>query len=143
MLEAAIGHRFGYTGRARRGWRETERVARAMAHPACRPRAVLVPTFWWEKVKNFGDLLTPYLLRRYGIVPVLAPAQDAELVGVGSLVQHLPADFEGALWGTGLVWDAPVDLPGAQCLALRGELTRDRLGSPRVDALGDPGLLLS
>lgn len=139
----ATGKRFGYTGRVRTTLREADRVARATAHPACRPRAVLVSTFWWEKVSNFGDQLTTLLLRPRGIVPVLSSPADADLVGVGSLVQHLPESFTGTLWGSGLVEDRQIRLPGATCLALRGEWTRDRLGSPPVDALGDPGLLIS
>ncbi|WP_040155557.1 polysaccharide pyruvyl transferase family protein [Mobilicoccus massiliensis] len=135
--------RMGYTGRVRSQGREAERIARAVLNASCRPDAVLVSTFWWEKVKNFGDLLTPYLLRDCGIVPVLTPPAQADLVGVGSLVQHLPPDFGGALWGTGLVHDRRTELPDATCLALRGDLTRDRMGSPHVDALGDPGLLVS
>ncbi|WP_168583476.1 polysaccharide pyruvyl transferase family protein [Gephyromycinifex aptenodytis] len=142
LTDAVTRERLGYTGRARTCLREAERVLRATTHPACRHGAIVVPTFWWEKVKNFGDLLTPYLLRDFGIVPALSPPRQARLVGVGSLIQHLPTDFEGALWGSGLVADERVDLPGATCLALRGELTRDRLGNPRVSALGDPGLLL-
>ncbi|WP_284302783.1 hypothetical protein [Mobilicoccus caccae] len=56
---ASGGQRFGYTGRVRSQGREAERVVRAVLNPSCRPEAVLVPTYWWEKVKNFGDLLTP------------------------------------------------------------------------------------
>ncbi|MDO5712474.1 MAG: polysaccharide pyruvyl transferase family protein [Micrococcales bacterium] len=73
---------------------------------------------------------------------MLTPAGEAALVGVGSLIQQLPDDFAGALWGSGLVQDRRVELPGATALALRGELTRDRMGNPSVVALGDPGLLI-
>lgn len=139
---AARGAVVGYTGRVRRGGRLAGRAARAMVTPQLYPRAVLVPSFWWEEKKNFGDLLTPLLLPRLGIVPRLVPAAESRLVGVGSLVQHLSADYDGVLWGTGLIHDVPTDLSGATCLALRGELTRDRLGNPSVQALGDPGLLL-
>lgn len=137
------GKKLGYTGRVRSQGREAERIVRAVLNPACRPDAVLVSTYWWERVKNFGDLLTPHLLRDLGIVPVLTPPAEADLIGVGSLIQHLPADSTATLWGTGLIRDEPVDLPGITTLALRGELTRDRLGSPQVEALGDPGLLIS
>ncbi|WP_312720209.1 polysaccharide pyruvyl transferase family protein [Mobilicoccus sp.] len=140
--QVLLGRRMGYTGRVRSQGREADRVVRAVLNPSCRPDAVLVPTFWWEKVKNFGDLLTPYLLRDFGIVPVLTPPAEAGLVGGGSLVQHLPAESSATLWGTGLIYDQHVELPGVQTLALRGELTRDRLGTPPVEALGDPGLLL-
>lgn len=137
------GGKLGYTGRVRSQGREVERIARTVLNRACRPDAVLVSTFWWEKVKNFGDLLTPHLLRDFGIVPVLTPPAEADLVGVGSLIQHLPASSTATLWGTGLIHDEPTDLPGITTLALRGELTRDRLGSPAVEALGDPGLLIA
>lgn len=137
-----LAEKGGYLGRLRRGARATQRSARALATPQLYPNAVVVPTFWWEVVKNFGDLLTPYLLPEWNVVPILTPADQAALVGVGSLIQHLPDNFEGVLWGTGLIEDRQVDLPGATALALRGDLTRDRLGSPAVLALGDPGLLL-
>lgn len=139
---ALLQGRGSYTGRSRRGGRALQRAARAVATPSLYPSAAVVPTFWWERVKNFGDLLTPYLLPSWNVVPVLTPAADAALVGVGSLIQQLPPTFSGALWGTGLIEDRAVDLPGATALALRGELTRDRLGNPSVVALGDPGLLL-
>lgn len=132
----------GYGGRLRRGGRATQRSARALITPQLYPKAVVVPTFWWEVVKNFGDLLTPYLLPEWNVVPILTPADRAALVGVGSLIQHLPDDFSGVMWGTGLIEDRRIDFPDATALALRGELTRDRLGNPEVLALGDPGLLL-
>lgn len=141
--KASGGERLGYTGRARSDGREVERLVRAVLHPSCRPEAVLVSTYWWEKVRNFGDLLTPHLLRDFGIVSVLTPPAEAALIGVGSLVQHLPPESTAALWGTGLIHDAIVDLPGVTTLALRGELTRDRMGSPAVEALGDPGILVA
>ncbi len=132
----------GYQGRLRRGARAAQRSARALVTPQLYPSAAVVPTHWWEAVKNFGDLLTPYLLPEWNVVPVPAPPGRAALVGVGSLIQHLPDDFSGAMWGTGLIEDRRMDLPAATTLALRGELTRDRLGNPEVLALGDPGLLL-
>ena len=96
------GRKLNYTGRVRTQGRETERIVRAVMNGACRPDAVLVSTYWWEKVKNFGDLLTPYLLRDHGIVPVLTPPAEADLVGVGSLIHHLPADSTATLsWAVG------------------------------------------
>lgn len=137
-----LGGKGSYTGRVRRAGRATQRSGRALTSPSLYPRATVVPTFWWEEVKNFGDLLTPYFLPQWNIVPVLTPARDAALVGVGSLVQHLPEDFGGTLWGSGLIHDRTVELPDATTLALRGELTRARMGDPAVMALGDPGLLI-
>lgn len=138
----ALKGKGSYTGRARRGLRAGRRVGRVLTTARLYPHAPVVSTFWWEQQKNFGDLLTPFLLPTLGIVPVHTPADRADLVGVGSLVQQLPGDFSGVLWGTGLVDEQRRSFPGATALALRGELTWDRLGSPQVMALGDPGLLL-
>jgi pyruvyltransferase len=43
--------------------------------------------------------------------------------------------------GSGLIRDHQVRLPNARFLAVRGELTRDRLGLDESMPLGDPGLL--
>lgn len=136
-------NKLGYTGRARRLLRSGERTGRALVNRGLYPRAALVRTYWWEREPNFGDLLTPLLLPDYGVMPLLTPAPQADLIGVGSLIHQLPADYSGVLWGTGLIHDEPTSLPAAQTLAVRGELTLDRLGSPKVRTLGDPGLLLA
>ena len=137
------GGKFGYTGRARRYARSLRRSGRALATPGLYPHNWLVKTYWWEREPNFGDLLTPLLLPDFGVVPLFAPAASADLIGVGSLIQQLPQDYTGTLWGTGLIRDEPTPLPQARALAVRGELTLDHIGSPAVHALGDPGLLLA
>jgi hypothetical protein len=87
--------------------------------------------------------MTPWLLRRAGIVAIHARPGSAELVGAGSILEMLPADFHGAVWGAGLLRDAPLHLPMARILAVRGRLTAARLGASDATALGDPGLLVS
>lgn len=136
-----MGARFNYNGRVRRSLRAGRRAAGAVVDPRRRP-AVVVRTHWWEPIPNFGDLLTPLLLPEFGVFPIKADPAEADLVGIGSLVQHVPASSRAVFWGTGLIEDQPQDLPGVTTLALRGELTRDRMGNPPVEALGDPGLLL-
>lgn len=111
--------------------------------PGVYPRVALVSTYWWEREPNFGDLLTPLLLPEFGVMPLLTPVASADLIGVGSLIQQLPDGYAGTLWGTGLIHDVPTPLDAATALAVRGELTLDRIGSPPVHALGDPGLLLA
>lgn len=137
-----MGRRFNYNGRARRSLRAGRRGARAALTPRMYARGVLIRTHWWEPVPNFGDLLTPLLLPDFGVFPVKAEPGRADLIGIGSLVQHVPSSSRATLWGTGLIEDVPQDLPHITALALRGELTRERLGNPHVEALGDPGLLL-
>lgn len=140
--DALLGSKLRYTGRVRRTARSVGRAIQDLACPATYPSAPIVRAYWWEEKKNFGDLLTPLVLRRLGVIAVRAPIESADVVGVGSLLQQLPREFSGTLWGTGQIQDEPLDLPFARPVALRGELTRDRLGAPHVTALGDPGLLV-
>ncbi|WP_447925812.1 hypothetical protein [Georgenia muralis] len=55
----------------------------------------------------------------------------------------MPADFDGLVWGSGVTHDADRPLPRATVLAVRGELTRRRIGAPQGVAWGGPGLLVA
>jgi hypothetical protein len=100
--------------------------------------------YWWPHA-NFGDQLTPLLLRHFlGVQVDWAPADEAEWIAVGSIAAHVPRGWAGTVWGIGKhrqrEWD--VDLSHATILALRGKLTAEALGVDTC-ALGDPGLLVS
>lgn len=102
-----------------------------------------VTAFWWDGNPNFGDELTPWLLPRFGILPVLRQAHTAKFLGVGSILEMAPLESEAIVWGSGLMHGQPRTMPNATFLAVRGPLTRDLLGLPSSTPLGDPGLLLS
>lgn len=102
-----------------------------------------VRAFWYYNPHNVGDHLTPWLLPRYGLIPHLTSTRRAQFAAVGSVLQWLPADFSGAVWGSGLILDTAHPLPRARFLAVRGSLTAQRVGAPASTPLGDPGLLLS
>ncbi len=120
------------------------RLAAGSRFPALYPRCPVVPAYWWDGHRNFGDALTPWLLPRVGLLPVRRTAADSRLVGVGSIIEHLPEEYAGTVWGTGLMHDHPVRLPAADVRAVRGRLTAERLGrDPERFALGDPGILVS
>ncbi|SFR90912.1 Polysaccharide pyruvyl transferase [Microbacterium sp. cf046] len=104
---------------------------------------VVVPTYWWDGHPNFGDAMTSWLLPTYGVLPVHRVASRARLAGVGSVLEFLPDDFDGAIWGSGLIRDEPHPLPRAHALAVRGPLSRERIGAADAVALGDPGILVS
>lgn len=132
-----------YEGALRRRGRQVRRFAEALVEPRARRDGVIVPAFWWDGHPNFGDDLTPMLLPHYGIVPLYREPRAARMVGVGSLLEFLPTDFTGSIWGTGLMSDAPYPLPDATALAVRGPLTAERIGLREAPAYGDPGLLVS
>lgn len=95
---------------------------------------------------NFGDKLTPLLLDYLGVHCHWAPPDQAELVGIGSLVELVPDRFRGIIWTTGKIReDGATDFRHAAVLALRGRLTlaRATANSPETVALGDGGLLCS
>jgi pyruvyltransferase len=100
--------------------------------------------FWdqWQGGRNFGDALTAALFWRLaGIRLVWSEPEEAELFGVGSLAEAIPAGFAGVVFGTGKMFgSSQLDLRNAQALALRGALTAE--GSRATcDLLADPGLL--
>jgi pyruvyltransferase len=100
--------------------------------------------YWWTKVPNFGDALAPLLLQRWAEFSkvVLASAAEAEVVSVGSVLEHIPAGWSGYIVGSGrLREDAELkfDPSQAKILALRGPLSAR--GFSGSFALGDPGLL--
>lgn len=100
--------------------------------------------YWWSGISNFGDLLTPLLLEHFASLSVTwASARDADIVCVGSILEHIPTTR--ATWptivGAGKLW-ANSDvrfIARANVLALRGPLSAR--GLPGDYALGDPGLL--
>ncbi len=104
---------------------------------------VVVPAHWWDGHPNFGDDLTPWLLPNYGVLPIHRVAARARLAGVGSILEFLPNDWDGVIWGSGLMNGEAHPLPRAQVLAVRGHLTRELIGAPEGVALGDPGILVA
>lgn len=135
-----------YTGRIRRNYRTLRRAVRNAAAPGP-SRSVPVTAYWWATRSNFGDQLTEVLLPHFGVSPVYARAEDAELVAVGSIIEHIPDQFPGYIWGSGFINpQSPADFPDATILALRGESTlrKFRQAGREVEVpLGDPGLLAS
>lgn len=109
-------------------------------------------TYWWSApcenyVYNFGDLLTPLLLNAYGLIeytePDLEHCSGTDFVLVGSLLQSFWDNHPLTVLGCGLLYDQRKTFTNARILALRGKLTKDRLGVTHDVTLGDPGLLIS
>jgi pyruvyltransferase len=100
-----------------------------------------IHAFWWKEKKNFGDLLTPELVFKYGGIANWVPASDTKLVGVGSLMHLIPQQFSGIFLGTGLIRDQKLEFPHASFAAVRGELTKTNLGINKDTPTGDLGLL--
>lgn len=132
-----------YHSSVRRRARQLRRLGVAATRGPVWRGGVLVPAYWWDGHPNFGDTLTPWLLPHYGVIPVYREPRHSRLSGVGSVLEFMPDDFNGVVWGSGLMNDREHALPAATPLAVRGPLTAERLGLTEKVAFGDPGILVS
>ena len=100
-----------------------------------------VSAFWWRGRKNWGDELTPLLLKRFSHVDVVWAEHDkADIACVGSILGNLiKPEFTGVILGSGKLFKNGVVPPKATILALRGPLTARGIRGNYV--CGDPGLL--
>lgn len=92
---------------------------------------------------NFGDFYSKVLVEKLSGRKTLRynSPKDAEIVCGGSIIQQLPYDYDGYIYGCGYIADwYESSFQMAKISALRGKLTARRLG---VDVpLGDPLLLV-
>ena len=103
-----------------------------------------VHAFWCTSQRNFGDLITPALLKHHGFTPILSSPKKSQIAGAGSIIEMLGNDFDGIIYGSGLLRkNYKLRLTKAKVTAVRGRLTRDLIGAPKNTTLGDPGLLIS
>lgn len=94
--------------------------------------------------RNFGDQLTPVLLRHFGHQVTWAPPARAQIVCAGSILSKVPNGWSGIVLGTGFIRAGMrKDLRRARVLAVRGALTRAACRLPTSTPLGDPGILVA
>src|SRR5882724_22105 len=102
----------------------------------------MIKAYWWKKVKNFGDGLAPLLLDHFcNVKSEWTEAREASVVVIGSVLAHLPPNWNGYICGAGKLkeFSGTSDFSEATVLALRGPLSAH--GIKGDFALGDPGLL--
>lgn len=119
-------------------------VRKAFALSEANVRGNGCKVYWWNGRVNFGDLLTPELMRHFGRTPIHTfPGQHGEQdwVMVGSLLEMLSPEYEGNILGTGLIAESTCRFLRARIWSVRGPHTRRRLGLAPSTSVGDPGLL--
>ena len=106
----------------------------------------LVKVHWGRGLNNFGDCLSPDILKYYGLTPVYVPSQqDADIILAGSILQWVEPNYCGYIVGTGGD-DVKYSFSNAKVLAVRGKLTHNNFQSHKdfdSTIYGDPGLLMS
>jgi pyruvyltransferase len=100
---------------------------------------------WWlKKDKNFGDLLTPYILDYFNIKYKHTDIQNANLICVGSVARH--ARDNTIVLGSGMINSRKEKLnPNADWRFVRGPHTRQRVidcGGSCPEIYGDAAMLL-
>ena len=101
----------------------------------------LIHVHWWRGRKNFGDLITKELFKKFGCTPIHAYDCNAEIIGAGSLLQGIPKEFKGIIIGTGLIRDDGIlnrnNFSDCTIHSVRGELTKKILSFPNSCQTGD------
>lgn len=97
--------------------------------------------YYWRVKRNFGDLLTPLLLKKFThLDSEWSEIESSELVCVGSLLDKIPENWKGIIAGSGKLHEKTnLNFPNARILSLRGPLTAKGLKGDFI--LADPGLL--
>lgn len=103
----------------------------------------LIYVHWGRIGKNFGDCLSPIILKHYGFTPVFSTNNDkSDIVIAGTLLQWLDKDYDGFIVGVGGD-DKKYNFHKAKILALRGKLTQRNMENIEKNVvLADPGLLI-
>jgi pyruvyltransferase len=102
--------------------------------------------YWWNEPDkpNFGDRLNWTILDKLGHAPTWTEPLKADLVLMGSILEHLPPVWSGTVCGAGKMFaESTVDLSRARVLAVRGHLTARSIRHYSRDIVfGDPALML-
>lgn len=106
--------------------------------------------YWWNKVANFGDAISPLLVAHVSGRPVVwAGAGEAELFALGSIMRAVARGhaedrgFAVHVWGAGALKGVGRGfLRHVKVAALRGPRTAEFLGLEKM-TYGDPGLLIA
>jgi len=98
--------------------------------------------YWWAGLPNFGDLFNPEIIKEiFGYNCVWTLPDECSLAGAGSILA-IVKNSNAYVWGSGLIEEDPISQNSMVFYAVRGELTRERIGKKWANvALGDPGLL--
>lgn len=101
-----------------------------------------IKAYWYRREKNFGDLITPLVLRHYGFTPIYTKPHKADLISTGSILERISEDYQGIVLGSGFINEGsnPV-MKNAQFLSVRGKLSKNKLDLNDEVLYGDPGLI--
>jgi len=77
----------------------------------------LIYVHWGKGLGNFGDCLSPEILRYYGFTPVYAQYINSDIILAGTVLQEIPKQFKGIILGAGAD-NVKLEFPFAKYLEL-------------------------
>ena len=103
----------------------------------------IIYTHWGRGLNNFGDCLSPPILKYYGFTPVFSQKLKADIILAGTVLQWLPEHYSGIILGTGGD-DMKYSFPNAKIIGVRGKKTLENIEGEKENViLGDPGLIMN
>lgn len=118
---------------------EREKISIRMSNPLGTDMAFF-DTYWWIGEPNLGDAITPFLLEHFGHKPNWVVEKKAQLIMSGSMLDWMPDEYSGLIFGSGLMTSKRRRFPNAKFLSIRGPWSRDLVAAGDT-ILGDPALL--
>lgn len=97
------------------------------------------------KLKNFGDIISPFILNNYEIPCQFSNINNSNFIGIGSILQLVPESYTGAVWTSGFISSQyKKNLNHAKIFTVRGKYTWNNLSCNNKSeiTLGDGGLLI-
>lgn len=102
--------------------------------------------FWYNADTNFGDLLTPYIFKAYGLKVKYTPPTKCKVMGIGSILEssNKMKNKNGIIWTSGAKHEtSKFNMNTFNVIGVRGHLTRKacKLDGKKV-MVGDGGLIV-
>ncbi len=113
-----------------------------LAYTIAKIRGNGICSYWG--FRNFGDLITPILLRKIGYTPINSmSANSSEFLFVGSILDSIDNSYQGIILGSGFLSNRKQkELVKAKVLGVRGQFSKRLTGVKYDVQLGDGGLIL-
>lgn len=106
----------------------------------------MINLYWWSVRPNIGDYYGHWLLTKLGFDHEYCK-DNPDLAICGSILEHKSITASTKVWGCGFhmgnFYPGITAAKPENIYAVRGKLTKDKLGITKDIALGDPGILLS
>ena len=99
--------------------------------------------FWYKRIANYGDILTPYILHQLNKKFIFTPVNRCNSIFIGSIAKLARPKVN--VYGSGFIRKEDQVCPTANWHFVRGPITREMVinaGGKCPEIYGDPALIL-